>query len=68
MKLDYNAKASAFINEPEGRIDRSDDQYMIEYRDFVLNSAYSGGKMNQFDQTAGLNYTLPLIKYLYLIG
>ncbi|MDA3906364.1 MAG: cell surface protein SprA [Bacteroidales bacterium] len=62
IKLDYNAKASAFINEPEGRIDRSDDQYMIEYRDFVLNSVYSGGKMNQFDQTTGLNYTLPINK------
>ena len=62
MKLDYMAKASAFINEPEGRIDRSDDQYMIEYRDFVLNSLYSGGKMNQFDQTTGLNYTIPINK------
>lgn len=62
LKLDYNAKASAFINEPEGRIDRSDDQYMIEYRDFVLNSVYSGGKMNQFDQSTGLNYTLPINK------
>jgi len=62
MKLDYNAKASAFINEPEGRIDRSDDQYMIEYRDYVLKSVYAGGKMNQFDQTTGLNYTLPINK------
>lgn len=62
MKLDYMAKASAFINEPEGRIDRSDNQYMIEYRDFVMNSVYSGGKMNQFDQTTGLNYTLPINK------
>lgn len=62
MKLDYSAKASAFINEPEGRIDRSDNQSMIEYRDFVLQSVYSGGKMNQFDQSAGLNYTLPINK------
>ena len=62
MKLDYNAKASAFISEPEGRIDRSDSEYMTEYRDFVLKSVYSGGKMNQFDQTTGLNYTLPINK------
>ncbi|MBN2237704.1 MAG: cell surface protein SprA [Bacteroidales bacterium] len=62
MKLDYMAKASAFIHEPEGRIDRSDDQYMMDYRDFVLNSLYSGGKMNQFDQTSGLNYTIPINK------
>lgn len=62
MKLDYNAKASAFISEPEGRIDRSDSEYMTEYRDLVLKSVYSGGKMNQFDQTTGLNYTLPINK------
>lgn len=62
LKLDYTANASAFINEPEGRIDRSDSEYMTEYRDFVMNSVYSGGKMSQFDQTTGLNYTLPINK------
>jgi cell surface protein SprA len=62
LKLDYMAKASAFISEPEGRIDRSDDQFMVEYRDHVLNSIYSGGKMNQYDQSAGLNYTIPINK------
>lgn len=62
LKLDYMAKASAFITEPEGRIDRSDDQFMAEYRDHVLNSIYNGGKMNQYDQSAGLNYTIPINK------
>ncbi len=62
LKLDYAANAAAYIHEPEGRIDRSDNQYMIDYRNFVLNSVYSGGKMNRFDQNTGLNYTLPINK------
>jgi len=62
LKLDYSAKASAYLTEPEGRIDRSDNQAMIDYRKYVLESFYSGGKMNQFDQSSGLNYTLPINK------
>jgi cell surface protein SprA len=62
LKFEYSAKANAFVDEPPGRIDRSDGAYMNNYRDSVWTSIFNGGSMNQFDQSVALNYSIPINK------
>ena len=62
LKLDYSAKAMAYIDEPQGRIDRSNKQFMNDYRDSVWMSVFNGGSMNKFDQSISLNYAIPINK------
>jgi cell surface protein SprA len=62
IKLDYSAQANAFIDEPQGRIDRSNKEFMNGYRDSVWTSVFNGGSMNQFDQSIGLNWAIPINK------
>ena len=62
LKFEYSAKANAYVDEPAGRIDRSDGTYMNNYRDSVWTSIFNGGSMNQFDQSVALNYSIPINK------
>ncbi len=62
LKLEYQAKAQANVDEPTGRIDRSNSSYMDMYRDSVWSSLFNGGRMNQFDQNISLNYSIPINK------
>ncbi len=62
LKLDYSAQANAYVDEPQGRIDRDNDEFMDQYRDSVWTSVFNGGSMNQFDQSIGLNYAIPINK------
>ena len=62
LKLDYSAQANAYVNEPQGRIDRDNSEFMNNYRDSVWSSIFSGGSMNQFDQSIGVNYAIPINK------
>ena len=62
LKLDYSAKAMAYIDEPQGRIDHSNKQFMNDYKDSVWMSVFNGGSMNRFDQTLSLNYAIPINK------
>ncbi len=62
LKLDYTATASAYIDEPVGRIDRNDATYMQHYRDSVWQNIRMGGSMNNYNQSIKLNYTLPINK------
>lgn len=62
LKLEYIAQANAYIDEPPGRIDRSDGNYMNAYRDTVWSSILTGGSMNNFNQSIALNYAIPINK------
>lgn len=62
LKFEYNATASAYIDEPEGRIDRNNASYMQHYRDSVWQNVRMGGSMNNYNQMVKLNYTLPINK------
>lgn len=62
LKLEYSAQANAFVDEPPGRIDRSDADYMNSYRDSVWSSILEGGSMNSFNQSISLNYSIPINK------
>ena len=56
LSLNYNARANAIIDEPEGELNTE------EARDSVLTNLFNFGRMVNFDQNIGINYTLPLDK------
>src|SRR5690606_10307526 len=56
LSLDYNARANAIIDEPDGELD-------TDYkRDEVLDNLNNFGRMKNFDQSVALNDRLPLDK------
>lgn len=56
LTFDYNARANAVVDEPEGEIDTP------EKRDEVIKNLKKFGRMKNFDQSVSMNYTLPLDK------
>lgn len=57
LSVEYNARANAVVDEPEGDINTQAKQ------DSVINNLKNLGRMKAFDQTVTLNYTLPLDKF-----
>lgn len=56
LTLDYSARVNAIIDEPAGDINTQ------EKYDSMVNNLKGFGRMKAFDQTATVNYTLPLEK------
>lgn len=56
LSLEYNARANAIIDEPEGDIDTQ------EKKDSIMHNLKNFGRMKNFDQSVTVNYTLPLDK------
>ncbi len=57
LKFDYNATALARIDEPLGAIEDRSSQ-----KDSIWNNFLKGGRLMQFDQTARMNYNVPVNK------
>lgn len=57
LKFDYNATALARIDEPIGKIERGSPQ-----QDSIWDNFLKGGRLMQFDQTARVNYNVPINK------
>jgi len=55
LKISLNANANAFINEPPGKIDRSN-------RDQVWNEIFSFGTMSNYNQVFSITWEVPLSK------
>lgn len=55
ISFDYNARANALVDEPEGEI-------TTETKEIILNNLQGFGRMKRFDQTIGFNFRLPLDK------
>lgn len=56
LAVEYNARANAIIDEPEGDLDTQ------EKKDSVWNNLKRFGRMKNFDQGVTVNYTIPLDK------
>jgi cell surface protein SprA len=56
LSIEYNARANAIIDEPDGDIDTP------EKKKIVKDNLKKFGRMKNFDQSVTLNYTLPLDK------
>ena len=61
LRFDYSANNQAYIKEPDGVLDKNDDSWDA-YKDTILTSFGNFGENQHFNQTFGLNYTLPLDK------
>ena len=61
LKLDFAANSKANIDEPYGRIDRSDPGYK-QKMDTIWNNFWNSGRPTSYHQTVSLNYQFPLNK------
>ena len=59
LRLSLVANANAFINEPQGQIDRSN-------RDQVWSEIFSFGTMNNYNQAFNVTWEVPIAKIPYL--
>ncbi|MFA9212428.1 MAG: cell surface protein SprA [Candidatus Methylacidiphilales bacterium] len=62
IRLDYNAIADARIDEPNGRIDDTQQAK----RDTIYNNLWKGGRLTQFDQNIRASYNVPINKIPFL--
>ncbi|MDP2422959.1 MAG: cell surface protein SprA, partial [Bacteroidales bacterium] len=61
LKVEFNANASAFVDEPAGAVDRSKPGYNA-VRDSIIDEIYSMGTINNYTQNFDVNYVLPINK------
>jgi len=57
LSFEYNSRANAVIDEPDGLIDTE------EKRDSIKHNLKKFGRLKNFDQSVTMNYTLPLDKF-----
>ncbi len=65
LRFEYHANANAYITEPEGPFNRHAENYG-KYRDTVWNSILHFGTLQNYMQTATLNYLIPINKLPYM--
>ncbi len=61
LKLDFAVNSKANIDEPYGRIDKSDPEYK-QKMDTIWNNFWNSGRPTSYHQTMSLNYQFPLNK------
>jgi cell surface protein SprA len=61
LKFDFNATNIARIDEPEGRMNREDNEYEMK-RDSILSEIYSFGRTTSYMHQFNVSYNLPLNK------
>ncbi|HNY08214.1 MAG TPA: cell surface protein SprA, partial [Bacteroidales bacterium] len=61
LKMEYHASASAYIDEPAGRIDKHDVDYKAK-RDSIIDEILGFGTLQNFNQTSSVSYNIPINK------
>ena len=61
LKLDFSVNQQANIDEPSGKLDKSDPYYMDKI-DAIWKNVWDYGRATNYHQTFGMNYQLPLNK------
>ncbi|MFO7869107.1 MAG: cell surface protein SprA [Bacteroidales bacterium] len=62
LKLSYDAVNYARIDEPEGVINKSDEDVWEDYKEEVWSNIQHFGQNQQFSQKVSLNYKIPIDK------
>ncbi|MBC7382952.1 MAG: cell surface protein SprA [Bacteroidia bacterium] len=62
IKVNYNATLDARIDEPRGKIDASTP----EKNDSIKHNFWNGGRTTKYDQTARIDYNIPINKLPYM--
>lgn len=61
LKLDFSVNQIANIDEPEGKIDKSDPLYSKKM-DTIWNNVWNFGRVTQYNHSFSMNYQVPLNK------
>lgn len=61
LKVEFNAAANAFIDEPPGAVDREKPNYQA-VKDSIMQEVYSMGTLTNFNQNLSVSYMLPINK------
>ena len=61
LKIDFSATNMARIDEPEGRINKNDDDYEAK-KDSILQNLYDFGRTTRYHHTIYATYTVPINK------
>ncbi|CAE7241759.1 maeB [Symbiodinium microadriaticum] len=61
LSFDYSAQANAVIDEPDDQIEGDIDTQLE--REYIWEQVKDLGRMKNYNQTAGVNYRLPLDKF-----
>jgi cell surface protein SprA len=61
LKIDFAVTSKANIDEPAGRLDKSDPYYK-EKMDTIWNNVWDFGRVTSYNQAFSLNYQVPLNK------
>ena len=69
LKVDFSSRGTSRIDEPEGRIDKRDDDYQWK-KDSILNSLWELGRPTLYDHNINATYMVPLnqIKFLNFVS
>lgn len=62
IRLSYSANNLAYIDEPDGKVDRDDRDSYENYRDSVWSSILDFGTNVDFNQSVSANYQIPINK------
>ena len=65
LKLDFSSQGTSRIDEPEGRINRSDDDYEMK-RDSIITNLLNLGRPILYHHTFNASYVAPLNKIPFL--
>ena len=61
LKIDFAVTSKANIDEPSGRLDKSDPYYK-EKMDTIWNNVWDFGRVTSYNQSFSMNYQVPLNK------
>ncbi|HKI89374.1 MAG TPA: cell surface protein SprA, partial [Draconibacterium sp.] len=69
LKLDFSSRSTSRIDEPQGRINRNDNDYQMK-KDSILNNLWNLGRPTLYGHNFNVSYTLPInrIKLLNFIS
>jgi len=62
LKLDFSSRGTSRIDEPEGRINKNDDDYQWK-KDSILNSLWEMGRPTLYDHNINMTYMVPLNQF-----
>ncbi len=65
LRFDFSSNSTSRIDEPEGRINRHDDDYQWK-KDSILNNLYHMGRPTIYNHNVNISYQLPINKINFL--
>ncbi len=65
LKVDFSSNNTSRIDEPEGRLNRHDDQYQMK-KDSILSNLWDLGRPTLYGHNFNVNYSVPINRIKFL--